>query len=91
MSQQDESEGSVVPATRVKRKKSEETIIKDILKLLRELKNDHRTPYLLSFPSKYGQLQFGSNNVLAKFQGDFANDGEWQKAFDEDNDEITEG
>jgi hypothetical protein len=79
-------------STRVKKKakKTEDTIIRNVLKLLRELKNEHRTPYLLSFPSKYGQLHFGSTNVVNKMKADFVND-EWEEAFTDDHDEIIEG
>ena len=91
ISKMSQQESSNKPSTRVKTKKSEDTIIRGVLKLLCDLKNEHRTPYLLSFPSKYGQLHFGSTNAVNKFKSDFENDVEWDEAFNDDHDEIIEG
>ena len=86
------SEQSQPPAkpTRAKKKKCEDKIIRDILKLQGELIAEHNTACLFTFSSKHGQLQFGSTNAVDKFKADFANDEEWQKAFDDDHDDLIE-
>ena len=79
------------PPRRAKKKKSEEALMKATFKLLRELKNEHRTPYLLSVPSKYGHLHCGSKHVLNKFKMEFGRNGEWEDVFKEDEEEMLEG
>ena len=73
---------------RAQPKKSEETIIRDILKLQKELMFKHRTASLFTFRSKHGQLEFGTKNVVDKFKEDF--DNEWEAAFNDDEDELIE-
>ena len=73
---------------RPKPKKSEETIIREILKLQKELMFKHRTASLFTFRSKHGQLEFGTKNVVDKFKEDF--DNEWEAAFNDDEDELIE-
>ena len=72
-------------------KKTEETTIRQILKLQRELQTEHKTASLFTFTSKFGQLQFGSKNVVEKFRRDFGETDEWHNAFEEDDDEIIGG
>ena len=86
-----ESSSQPPPKVRKKIKKTEDTIIRNILKLLHELKNEHRTPFILSFPSKYGQLHFGSTHAVATLKAAFEDEAEWKEAFKEDQDEIIEG
>ena len=73
----EQSEPSTRP-TRAKKKKCEDKIIRDILKLQGDLITEHNTACLFTFSSKHGQLQFGSTNAVDKFKADFANDEEWQ-------------
>ena len=84
------SEPSTEPAKK-KKKMSEESILKEILKLQLELKNEHRTPSLFTFSSKYGHMQFGTTNVVDKFKDDFAITDEWGNAFDDDHEELSAG
>ena len=76
---------------RAKKVKSEDAMIRDILKIQKQLLTQHKTPSLFTFPSKYGQLQFGSLHAVAKFISDFAADGNWGKAFDNDDNELVSG
>ena len=50
----------------------------------------HRTASLLTFRSKYGQLQFGTKYATEKFKSEFFNNDEWQVVFDDDQDELIE-
>ena len=86
-----ESSSPPPPKARKKVKRTEETIIRNVLKSLRELKNEHKTPFILSLPSKYGQLHFGSTYAVAKMKADFEDEAEWKDAFVEDQDELIEG
>ena len=79
-----------MPSARVK-KKSEEALLKCILQQLRELKVDHKIPYLLTFPSKMGQLTFGTKNAVNKFKAEFHSDDGWKDIFKEDGDELIDG
>ena len=79
-----------MPSGRVK-KRSEEAQKKSILQQLRELKNDHKIPYLLTFPSKIGQLTFGTKNAVNKFKSEYYSDDGWKEVFQEDGDELIDG
>ena len=85
----EQSEPSTRP-TRAKKKKCEDKIIRDILKLQGDLITEHNTACLFTFSSKHGQLQFGSTNAVDKFKADFANDEEWQTAFNDDHDDLIQ-
>ena len=65
---------------------SEETLIKKILGLQVQLLNKHKLASLFSYPSKFGQVNFGSKEVIAKFRQDF--DQAWEEAFDRDTEEM---
>ena len=73
------------------KKMSEEEILREMLKLQRELLTEHKTASLFTFHSKYGQLQYGSTNAVDKFRDSFANDDEWEQAFDDDHKELVDG
>ena len=79
-----------VRARKVK-SKSEEDMVRDILRIQKQLLIQHKTPTLFTYPSKFGQLQFGSNNAVNKFKRAFAADKEWAEAFDDDDGELVHG
>ena len=60
-------------------------------KMQKKLLIQHKTPSLFTYPSKFGQLQFGSNNAVNKFTNDFARDEKWAEAFDDDDGELVHG
>ena len=59
-----EQSSNPIRKTRVK---TEDDIVRQILKLQKQLMKTHRVPSLFTFSSKYGQLEFRSDNVLIKF------------------------
>jgi hypothetical protein len=68
--------------------KSEDNIIRDILKLQKMLMKEHKTASLFSCSSKFGLLHFGSDHTVDKFKGDlFA----WETVFEEDDNDIAHG
>ena len=80
-----EQSSNPIRKTRVK---TEDDIFRQILKLQKQLMKTHRVPSLFKFSSKYGQLEFGSDNVLTKFRADYRRDDAWAIAF-EDDDTVT--
>ena len=87
------SEESSIPSrpVRAKKVKTEDDLIRDMLKIQNQLLSEHKTASLFTFSSKYGQLQFGSNNAVNKFRNDFDNDADWLTAFEEDGEELIHG
>ena len=76
---------------RAKKVKSEEALIKDIIKSQKQLLKYHNTASLFSYRSKVGQVQTGSNHVVEKFRNDFEHDANWIEAFEADDDELVNG
>ena len=72
-------------AVRSRRRKSEDDIVREILKLHNILMKKHKTASLVALSSKFELLQFGSENVTKKF-----NDRSlyWMDVFDLDDDEV---
>ena len=68
-----------------KRVKSEETIIKDIEKLLNLLKKEHRSACLFAMSSKRGVIQFGSSYAVGYFERHLS---AWMDCFDLDENEM---
>ena len=83
-----EQSSNPIRKTRVK---TEDDIIRQILKLQNQLMKNHKIPSLFTFSSKYGQLEFGSDNVLTKFRSDYRRDDTWAIAFEEDDHEVVYG
>ena len=79
--------GSANPCGRSRRRKAEDDIIRDILKLQKVLQKEHKTASLFVCSSKFGLLQFGSNHVVDKFKSDSE---EWVNAFGNDDNEIID-
>ena len=86
MNQQPASE-SANPCGSSRCRKAEDDIIKDILKLQKLLQKEHKTASLFACSSKFGLLQFCSNNVVDKFKSDSE---EWVNAFGNDDNEIID-
>jgi hypothetical protein len=77
--------------TKKTKKMSKDNGIQEMLKLQNRLLMDHKTASLFAIQTKYGQMQFGSNNVVEKFINDFENDSDWEEAFDDDDEELIQG
>ena len=88
MSDQETSPSARSNRPKTRRVKTEDDIIREILKLQKKLIKDHKTASLFSCSSKFGLLQFGSNKVVEKFKIDSV---AWENAFDEDDDELIDG
>ena len=68
-------------AVRSRRRKSEDDIVREILKLQNILMKEHKTASLVAISSKFGLLQFGSENVTKKFNDSSL---DWMDVFDFD-------
>ena len=75
-------------AVRSRRRKSEDDIVREILKLQNILMKEHKTASLVAISSKFGLLQFGSENVTKKFNGSSL---DWMDVFELDDDELING
>ena len=73
---------------RRKRVKPEDKVIEEIIKLQKYLMKEHKRATLFSYLSKYGLMQFGSDNVVEQF-GRVSED--LLPAFDQDDDELIDG
>ena len=67
-----------------RRVKTEDQIIKEILKLQKLLMKEHKTPTLFAYSSKFGLTGFGSDNVV-KFREE---SDAWNDVFEKDEDEF---
>ena len=72
---------------RVKRRrvKTEEQIVKEILKLQKLLMKEHKTASLFTYSSKFGLMRFGSDNVVEKFKEE---SDDWIEVFEKDDEEL---
>ena len=71
--------------------KTEDEIVSQIIRLQKSLANDHKSASLFTYSSKFGQLEFGSDNAVKKFQSEYRKDGDWPKAFTDDDEELISG
>ena len=74
--------------SRRKRVKPEDEIIREILKLQKMLKKEHNSASIFSYYSKFGIIQFGTDNLVAKFQQE---SDDWKPAFELDQDNLIQG
>ena len=56
-----------------------------------QLLEDHKTPCLFVIRAKHGTVPSGSDNLVEKFMKENAKDDTWEEAFDNDDEEITDG
>ena len=68
-----------------RRVKTEEQIVKEILKLQKLLMKEHKTASLFAYSSKFGLTGFGSDNVVEKFRQE---SDAWNDVFEKDEDEL---
>ena len=73
-----------------KLKKSKDNTVKEIAKWIKHLLIEHKTPCLFFIQTKFGQIQFGSSNVVEKFKRDFEHDDNWKTTFERDTEELIE-
>ena len=73
---------------RRKRVKPEDKVIEEIIKLQKHLMKEHKRATLFSYLSKFGLMQFGSDNMVEQF-GRVSED--LLPAFDQDDDELIDG
>ena len=66
-----------------RRVKTEEQIVKEILKLQKLLMKEHKTASLFAYSSKFGLTGFGSDNVVEKFRQE---SDAWNDVFEKDED-----
>ena len=71
--------------------KTEDEIVRQIIGLQKSLANNHKSASLFTYSSKFGQLEFGSDNAVKKFQREYRKDGDWPKALTDDDEELISG
>jgi hypothetical protein len=84
MSDQEQSPEPSAPSRR-KKVKSEDDLVRNILKMQQLLMKVHKTASLFVCSSKFGLIQHGSDHVMEKFQREA---DKWDDAFDEDEEEL---
>ena len=64
--------------------KRENKLWKQVHESLQELKDRFKQPFLLTYPSKKGQVFTGSSGVSEKFKEEYMEDDDWKTTFDTD-------